>query len=117
LTRSFTPGAQIFIKSPRVLRARVHPVTFQLYKSFWVFVMGSLFIAARAARGVESVFELNAWAFASAAAWIPAGLLTIVSVPLIGVSSNVLLTAATGLILHFLVFWLVFHEVGPRHVP
>eukprot|EP00729_Bicosta_minor_P031962 gene31962-34706_t len=35
------------IKTRAVVRARPHPVVFQLYKSFWVFVTGFLFLLPR----------------------------------------------------------------------
>ena len=34
----------IFVKTPAVLAADVHPAVFQLYKSFWVAVSGLLFV-------------------------------------------------------------------------
>ena len=50
----------------------------------------------------------------SAAVWIPAGLTTITSVPIIGMGLNVTLTAATSSISSFLVFWLVLHRSKMR---
>ena len=38
------------IKNPQVLKAKVHPVVFQCYKSFFVFVTGFLFLIPRALR-------------------------------------------------------------------
>ena len=98
----------VFIKTKRVRAAQVHPVVFQLYKSSWVAIFGVAFVLVRLAQG-QSV-ELTPWAAASAAAWIPSGVFTITAVPLIGVGSAVLVTAATGSALSFLVFWLGFHE-------
>mmetsp|Transcript_20690 Transcript_20690/g.65067 ORF Transcript_20690/g.65067 Transcript_20690/m.65067 type:complete len:345 (-) Transcript_20690:73-1107(-) len=103
----------IFIKTPRVLAADVHPVVFQLYKSAWVCFFGCALLAIQAAQGAPLVF--TPWASASAAAWIPSGLATIVAVPLVGVGTSVLATAATGSVLSFLVFWLGFHEKVKYH--
>ena len=106
----------IFIKTRGVLAANVHPVTFQMYKSSWVAIFGVSFVLGRLAMGLEVRFTW--WAFASAAAWIPSGVCTIIAVPLIGVGSAVLTTAAVGSALSFLVFWLIFkspiklHEIG-----
>lgn len=94
----------VFIKTPRVLTANVHPVVFQMYKSVWVFIFGLICMAVRLARGLPLAF--TPWATASAVAWIPSGLFTIVAVPMIGVGSAVLTTAAFGSSLSFLVFWL-----------
>lgn len=98
----------IFIKTPAVLAANVHPIVFQLYKSSWVAIVGISFVLIRLIRGMQVTF--TPWAFASAASWIPSGVSTIIAVPLIGVGSAVLVTAGVGSALSFLVFWLGFHE-------
>ena len=110
----------VFIKTPRVLAARVHPVVFQLYKSTMVFLTGVVLIGVRVARCSISAcdqpaFSFTWWAVASAVAWVPSGVCTIIAVPLIGVGSAVLTTSATGSTLSFFVFWLVFHEKVKRH--
>ena len=108
----------VFIKTDAVLRAAVHPVVFQLYKASWVAIFGVGFAIVRLLRGLN--LEFTWWAAASAAAWIPSGLSTIVSVPRIGVGSSVLTTAATGSSLQFVVGWLCFgekfrlHKIGGR---
>ena len=103
----------VFIKTPRVLTANVHPVVFQMYKSVWVFIFGLICMAVRLARGLPLAF--TPWATASAVAWIPSGLFTIVAVPMIGVGSAVLTTAAFGSSLSFLVFWLALNEKVKTH--
>ena len=60
-------------------------------------------------------FEFTWWAVLSAFAWIPSGLTTIFSVPIIGVSMSVVINASFSSILSFLVFWLVFHEEIKSH--
>jgi hypothetical protein len=74
----------VAIKSPSVLEREVHPIIFQCYKSFWVCLTGSLFLIP--ALSNFGRFEFSWWGFASAAAWVPSGMCTIVSVPLLGVS-------------------------------
>jgi hypothetical protein len=67
-------------------------------------------------------FEFTWWAVLSAFAWIPSGLTTIFSVPIIGVSMSVVINASFSSILSFLVFWLVFgehiksHQIGGHSV-
>jgi hypothetical protein len=48
------------------------------------------------------------WGVVSAAFWVPSGLLTIASVPLIGMAMQVAVNCAANAVLTFLVFWLVF---------
>ena len=103
----------IFIKTEKVLAAKVHPVIFQLYKSSWVMIVGVCCAIVRLIRGLPLAF--TPWASLSAAAWIPSGVFTIIAVPLVGVGSSVLTTAATGSVLSFLVFWLGFHEPMKVH--
>ena len=113
----------LFIRTPAVLRARPHTVVFQLYKSSCVFLSGFLFLIPRylawhGAGGKHGgkhggfagapLFVFNWWAFLSAAFWIPAGLFTIFSVPIVGVGLQVALAASTSSVVTFLVFWLAF---------
>ena len=98
----------VFIKTDSVLRAGVHATVFQGFKSLWVCIFGLCLLVAHATQ--HPAYEFTPWAVASAAAWIPSGLSTITAVPLIGVGSAVLTTAAVGSILSFLVFWLGFGE-------
>lgn len=55
-----------------------------------------------------SRYAFNWWAVVSAAFWVPSGLLTIGSVPLIGMAMQVAVSCAANAILTFLVFWLYF---------
>jgi hypothetical protein len=103
------------IKSRSVLRAHVHPIIFQCYKSFWVFVTGFGFIALRAIRGDTPVFAFSWWGVISAVAWIPSGLTTIFSVPMIGMGMAVVVSTGAGAVSSFLVFWLVFGERIKKH--
>ena len=83
------------IKCQRVLAADVHPVVFQLYKSTWVCLTGFFFLIPRvfeksagnsSSQLVEApLYVFSWWATVSAAGWVPSGLTTIFSVPLIGV--------------------------------
>jgi hypothetical protein len=111
------------IKSPKVLAAKVHPIIFQCYKSFSVLVFGAIILGVRVATDPHArnkaddakAFEFTRWGLASAAAWIPSGLFTIMAVPLCGVSMTMVINASTGVLLSFLVFWLVFGEEVKEH--
>ena len=98
------------IKAPRVLALRPHPVVFQAYKTSWVLVCGLGLVAARSGGGGSS-FVFSAWGVVSAMCWIPAGLLTIYSVPIIGVGPAIVLNNATNAAASFLFFWLA----APSH--
>ena len=112
---AFNGTFPVFIKTDAVLAANIHPTVFQMAKSVWVCIFGIALVCIRAAREQTPVFAFTPWALASAAAWIPSGLTTIVAVPLIGVGSAVLTTSASGSVLSFLVFWLGFHENIKEH--
>ena len=51
----------------------------------------------------------------SAFAWVPSGLGTIFSVPIIGVGPTVVISCSTASLLSFLVFWLVIGEEVKKH--
>lgn len=72
------------IKAPSVLKACVHPMIFQCYKSFWVFVLGFTFIILNLIRD-KPAYVFTYWGLLGAAAWIPSGLGTIAAVPRLGV--------------------------------
>ena len=101
------------IKSARVQAARVHPVVFQCYKSFWVCATGLMFAIPVYARGER--LHLTWWAVASASCWVPSGTCTIASVMLNGVSLSIVLNSAAAAISSFLVFWLVLGEPLKTH--
>ena len=103
----------VFIKTRKVLAAEVHPVVFQFYKSAWVCLFGVSLVLVRILR--QQPLAFTPWATASAAAWIPAGVTTIIAVPRIGVGSAVLATSAVSSTLSFLVFWLIFNESVKVH--
>ena len=101
------------IKAPSVIAANVHPIVFQCFKAFWVFATGWLFVLANVWRGKEPVagqlvpdFDFSWWGVVSAAAWIPSGIMTITSVPLLGVGMAIVVNAGTAAVLSFLVGWL-----------
>ena len=101
------------IKSRAVLAADVHPVVFQLYKSFWVCATGLCFAVPTLLRGEP--LRLSGWAVAAACVWIPCGLCTIYAVPRIGLSLTIVLAAASWSVGSFLVFWLVLGEEVRTH--
>lgn len=103
------------IKARSVREANVHPLIFQCYKAFWVFVCGFLFLIPNLIAGRSPVFEFTWWAVVSTAAWIPAGIFTIAAVPRIGLGMVFVLNAGTSSMLSFLVFWLLLDERMTLH--
>ena len=104
----------LFIRTKAVLDAKPHPIVFQLYKSSVVFLTGFLWLIPRYFRwrdhhqDGEQLFVFNSWAVASAALWIPSGLATIWSVPIIGMGLQVAIAASASSVVSFLTFWLLF---------
>jgi hypothetical protein len=114
------------IKTPAVLRARPSPVVFQMYKTAVVFVSGFVFLLPRALRGAElpagqAAFVFSWWGFVAAFFWIPAGLTTIASVPLVGMGLVVAVSSASNAILSFTIATAVGinrmqpHSCGPAN--
>ena len=108
------------IKAPAVLKADVHPIVFQCYKSFWVCVTGCCFLFPILARGDK--YEFTWWGVASAACWVPSGACTILAVTLNGVALSIVVACSACAVLNFLVFWLVLgekmrtHDIGGHEV-
>lgn len=100
----------VFVKTPALLAANVHPFIFQAYKSVWVFLIGTMLVAWRAISDAAPVFAFSHWSLASACAWVPAGCFLIAAVPRIGVGTAVLIFDGATTLFSFLTFWLVFHE-------
>jgi len=98
------------MKAPSVMKANVHPVFFQTYKSFWVFVTGLCFLVSNWLRGQTPVFNFSWLGVLSAAFWIPAGVCCITAVPRLGMGVTMTLLAGTAATMSFLVFWLVLGE-------
>ncbi|CAJ1437173.1 unnamed protein product, partial [Effrenium voratum] len=103
------------IKASRVLKVSPHPVIFQCYKTFWVFVAGWVFVLARLLRQEVPVYCFTWWGTVSALGWIPSGLFTIAAVPRLGVGMTVAVNTGTASVLSFLVFWLVLGESMKVH--
>ena len=87
------------IKARSVLAADVHPVVFQLYKSFWVCATGLCFVVPPLLRG--DALRLSWWALAASAVWILTGLCTIFAIPRIGLSLTIILACATASVASF----------------
>ncbi|CAE7941325.1 unnamed protein product [Symbiodinium sp. KB8] len=103
------------IKAPRVLKASPHPVIFQCYKTFWVFVTGWLFLLPRWWQQESPVFCPTWWGVVSAMGWIPSGVCAIAAIPRIGIGMLAAVAASCGSISTFLVFWLVLGESMKEH--
>ena len=110
----------LFIRTPAALAAKPHPIVFQLYKSTVVFLSSFLFLLPRyirwrAANDGTPLFVFSWWGVASAALWIPAGLTTIWSVPIIGMGLQVAVAASSSAIVSFCTFWLLFGTKMKEH--
>eukprot|EP00439_Symbiodinium_sp_Y106_P048285 s2821_g6.t1 len=103
------------IKAPRVLKASPHPVIFQCYKTFWVFLTGWLFLLPRWWLQESPVFCPTWWGVVSAMGWIPAGVCAIAAIPRIGIGMLAAVATSCGSISTFLVFWLVLGESMQEH--
>lgn len=103
------------IKAQAVLKAQVHPIIFQFYKSVWVFIMGWIFVLANVLRGSKPIFAFTWFAILSAGSWIPSGFCCVFAVTKLGV--GMALTIATGVnsVLSFFTFWLVLGERMKRY--
>jgi hypothetical protein len=98
----------VFIKVPRVVNAKVHPVIFQSYKSFWVFVLAWAFLAVNMIRQ-KPLFAFTYWAAIGASLWVPAGFCYIFAVTACGLATTAVLASGTCSILQFIVS-LIMHE-------
>merc|ERR1740130_1699344 len=103
------------IKAPSVLKAHPHPVVFQCYKTFWVFMTSWIFVLVHLMQGNSLAFEFTWWGVVSAAGWIPSGLSTIAAVPRLGVGLAIAVSTGTASVLSFMVFWLVLGEKIKEH--
>ncbi len=65
------------MKAPSVLKVNVHPLVFQTYKTFWVFVTSWI-----TAFWVPVTF--TPWGLVSGLSWVPAGVAAVVSVQHVG---------------------------------
>eukprot|EP00449_Zooxanthella_nutricula_P031527 CAMPEP_0198490508 /NCGR_PEP_ID=MMETSP1462-20131121/2180_1 /TAXON_ID=1333877 /ORGANISM="Brandtodinium nutriculum, Strain RCC3387" /LENGTH=371 /DNA_ID=CAMNT_0044219073 /DNA_START=101 /DNA_END=1216 /DNA_ORIENTATION=+ len=99
---SFLMGSSFLaMKAPAVLKAQVHPVVFQTYRSFWVFVAGCGFVLADAVRGEKVVFAFTWWGVLAAVCWIPCGICNIAAVPRLGVALTQAVNPGVSVILNF----------------
>eukprot|EP01052_Picozoa_sp_SAG31_P005433 SAG31_NODE_239_length_19453_cov_5.539888_5_plen_418_part_00 len=108
---SFMGTYPVPIKSKAVQAAEVNPLVFQWYKTTWVFAAGLAFLFFRSLFSRQQAsFVFSWWGIVSALAWVPAGLCTIIAVPIVGVGMSVAVSAATSATISFLVFWLLLGE-------
>lgn len=106
----------IFVKTPVVVNAKVHPAAFQAYKSFWVAITGVLMVVFRYLRGQEPAYAFTWWAFIAACAWVPAGMCLISATPRAGVAGAVLIFDGSTTLLSFVVGLAAFHEPLKEHL-
>lgn len=104
------------IKAPSVLKAKVHPMIFQCYKSFWVFTLGFMFIIFNIIGG-KPAYVFTYWGILGAAAWIPSGLGTIASVPRLGVGMAIVVNTGTSATFQFLVGIMVGEKMKMHGSP
>ena len=105
----------MFVKTPSVLKAGVHPVAFQFYKSVWTALFGGVMVGLRWARGEEPAYAFTWWAVIAACVWVPAGCCLIAAVPRAGVGAGVLLFDGSTTLLSFALGLLAFHEPIKAH--
>lgn len=112
----------VFVKTPMMRAAHVHPLIFQGYKSVWVLIIGILLVTWRSIMisnleppSPRLAYVFTPWGIACACAWVPAGFAMIASIPRIGVGTAVLIFDSTATLVSFFVFWLVFHEPLREH--
>jgi glucose uptake protein GlcU len=98
------------IKHPSVLEAKVHPVVFQCYKSFWAFVAGFVCVLIHKAANPMFTLHLSWLGVTSAAFWIPSSMSCIMAVQRLGMGMTLTVTTSTSTLLSFLSFWLIFGE-------
>lgn len=112
---TFLGSYQVPLKAPSVLSAKVHPIIFQSYKSFWAFITGWLFVIAHLVQGKEHVFQFSWWGVLNAAVWVPSGTIVVAAIPHLGVgiTTSVLLGSAT--LISFFVSWLILAEKMEKH--
>eukprot|EP01120_Amphizonella_sp_Union-15-10_P003437 TRINITY_DN13855_c0_g1_i1.p1 TRINITY_DN13855_c0_g1~~TRINITY_DN13855_c0_g1_i1.p1 ORF type:complete len:371 (-),score=42.74 TRINITY_DN13855_c0_g1_i1:40-1152(-) len=65
------------IKTKAVLQAKVDPVIFQSYKTFWVLVTSFLVLT-------YNDFVFTPWGIVSGISWVPASVATVISITLVG---------------------------------
>ena len=68
-------------KTSAVRAARVHPLVYQTYKTFWCFVTSWLVLLIPGVR-----FRFTPFGLLSAASWVPAGIMAITSVNYAGLA-------------------------------
>jgi len=91
------------IKKKAVLEANVHPIIYQLYKSFWCFVTSFIVLFWKD-------FVWTNWGIVNGAIWIPAGVLAIVGIRLIGLGIAQGIWSGLTIIVAFSWGMLFFHE-------
>jgi glucose uptake protein GlcU len=92
----------VFIKTPRVIAAKVSPIVFQCYKSFWVFALAWIFLLVNFLRG-KPLFTFTYWGIVGASFWVPAGFAYIAAVSMCGVATAAVLNTGVNSVLQFLV--------------
>jgi len=67
------------MKWPSVVQAQVHPLVYQSYKTFWVFVTTHVVL-------FFEPFELSLWGLVSGISWVPAGAAAVIAVRHVGIA-------------------------------
>jgi glucose uptake protein GlcU len=90
----------IFIKVPQVIAAKVNPIVFQCYKSFWVFALAWIFLLVNALRQ-KPLFLFTYWGVVGASFWVPAGFAYIAAVGMCGVATATVLNTGVNTVIQF----------------
>jgi glucose uptake protein GlcU len=104
----------IMIKVPRVIAAKVHPIVFQCYKSFWVFALGWIFLFVNWLRH-KPALAFSCWAAVCASMWVPSGFCYIAAVPRCGVATTTIINKGVICALEFLISILLLDEEMKRY--
>mmetsp|Transcript_43156 Transcript_43156/g.99451 ORF Transcript_43156/g.99451 Transcript_43156/m.99451 type:complete len:417 (-) Transcript_43156:154-1404(-) len=91
-----------------VLKANVHPLVYQTYKTFWTFVTAHLVL-------VYQPFKLSYWGLLSGVSWVPAGVASIVAVGHVGIACGQAVWQVTIIVTSFIWGFFVLNDVDVRN--
>jgi len=109
----------VCIKVPRVIAAKVHPIVFQCYKSFWVFALAWIFLFVNWLRN-KPMLAFTYWGVVCASLWVPAGFCYITAVTMCGLATAAVVSQGMTSIVEFLVSILTDQDMktyGTAQVP
>eukprot|EP00928_Gymnodinium_smaydae_P079169 TRINITY_DN63169_c0_g1_i1.p1 TRINITY_DN63169_c0_g1~~TRINITY_DN63169_c0_g1_i1.p1 ORF type:complete len:452 (+),score=71.44 TRINITY_DN63169_c0_g1_i1:149-1504(+) len=96
------------MKWPAVVDARVHPLVYQSYKTFWVFVTSYLVL-------LFQPYEFSVWGLASGFSWVPAGIAAVVAVQNVGIAYGQAMWQVTVIATNFVWGFAILRDEGVRN--